>query len=413
MSETGVPLPTDQRMLARHVIGAILDGQEPNGTKPSELGPFGDCYTEMVRAWNDGGKEAARQVYTKYAEYDPQINQLRCGDPEPPKDAWTVAELLAAEFPPPRCLVPGLLPEGLVFLAGRPKLGKSWLGLQFATAVGTGGKVLGRDAERGKVLYLALEDNEARIQDRLRKQRAAADSNVVFRFIWASLAKEGTSDLILEIDQQGFSLVVIDTLSRALGRADQMDQADMNVTLGALQRIALDRHVTILLIDHHRKSSGFSEDVIDDLMGATSKAGVADAAMGLYRKRGEKDASLKVTGRDIEELELAVNFDHELSCWQFKGTASEVKADSVQENIVLITLELGGSATATKISRALGRDLANTIRELNELVARGIMSRGDRRGREVPYTVVKTNDNNNKDDNNDKDDKDDKYPYHS
>ena len=52
-------------------------------------------------------------------------------------------------------------------LAGRPKAGKSWLALNLAEAIANGGKVLGVDVEQGDVLYLALEDNPRRLQQRL------------------------------------------------------------------------------------------------------------------------------------------------------------------------------------------------------------------------------------------------------
>jgi hypothetical protein len=38
---------------------------------------------------------------------------------------WTAAELIETTFPAPRFAVPGLIPEGLTFFAGAPKVGKS------------------------------------------------------------------------------------------------------------------------------------------------------------------------------------------------------------------------------------------------------------------------------------------------
>ena len=78
------------------------------------------------------------------------------------RTSWTAAELLAAELPEPRCAVDGLIPEGLAFMCGAPKLGKCWLGLGLAIAVAAGGLALGKiEVEQGEVLYLALEDNAA------------------------------------------------------------------------------------------------------------------------------------------------------------------------------------------------------------------------------------------------------------
>jgi hypothetical protein len=52
--------------------------------------------------------------------------------PQNKKTRWTIGELAAADFPAPKWAVPGIIPVGLTFLAGRPKLGKSWLALQVA-----------------------------------------------------------------------------------------------------------------------------------------------------------------------------------------------------------------------------------------------------------------------------------------
>lgn len=373
---------------ASKAFRSLLDGNGPNGTSPSGMGPYSECYEEMIRAYGGGGAEAARKVFAVYSSKDPLLAALVAGDPSPRKTGWSAAELLAAQFPEPQWIVPGLLTTGLTILAGRPKLGKSWLALQTAVGVGAGGQVLGREVERAKVLYLALEDNERRIQDRLRKQHAPAHTQVDFYFEWPYLTEGGAADLITAVDQHGYSLVIVDTISRALGKADQMDQADMNMAIGSLQRLAIDREIALLLVDHHRKSASDVGDVIDDVMGATSKASVADAALGLYRKRGEKTATLKVTGRDIDDQELALEWDHDVFCWQMVGDASGVKTDTVQSDIINAIKEHGGKATATQIAKFLGKQPNNISRELQELVAKNVVIRCEKVGRAVPYQMV-------------------------
>ena len=59
------------------------------------------------------------------------------------RSTWTTANLLSTDFPPMRWAAPRYVPEGLVILAGRPKIGKSWLLMQLAVAVGTGGMFFG------------------------------------------------------------------------------------------------------------------------------------------------------------------------------------------------------------------------------------------------------------------------------
>jgi hypothetical protein len=86
---------------------------------------------------------------------------------EPPT-GWTAAELMAQDFPEPRWILPGILPEGMALLAGRPKVGKSWQALQVALAVAFGGRALGTIIpEQGRVIYLALEDSPRRLRKRL------------------------------------------------------------------------------------------------------------------------------------------------------------------------------------------------------------------------------------------------------
>ena len=62
----------------------------------------------------------------------------------------SAAELLSKEFAPIRWTVPGILPEGVTILGGKPKIGKSWLAFDLALGVSTRGTVLGdTDVERG------------------------------------------------------------------------------------------------------------------------------------------------------------------------------------------------------------------------------------------------------------------------
>ena len=86
------------------------------------------------------------------------------------KVRWTPKELLQTTFPELDWIVPNLLPEGFSILGGRPKVGKSWLAMQISHAVITGGQVFGQKVSKGKVFYLALEDNPRRLHRRMRQQ---------------------------------------------------------------------------------------------------------------------------------------------------------------------------------------------------------------------------------------------------
>src|SRR6185312_7759941 len=73
-----------------------------------------------------------------------------------PKEG-TAAWLLQQDFPPVRWIIDGLLPEGLTILAGKPKLGKSWMALDWLLAKAHGGYAFGTiQCDVGDCLYMAL-----------------------------------------------------------------------------------------------------------------------------------------------------------------------------------------------------------------------------------------------------------------
>ena len=133
----------------------------------------------------------------------------------------TAEDLEQKDFPEIKWAVPNLLPEGLTILAGRPKRGKSWLGLGLALAVASGGKALGTiDVEKGNALYLALEDNERRLKNRLAclkepSLKLPPQLHLVTNFL--PLQMGGLQTLTDWLDKHPKTrLVVIDTLGRIL-----------------------------------------------------------------------------------------------------------------------------------------------------------------------------------------------------
>lgn len=356
----------------------LLRGLNPEPEYPlGSLGHYNTCYQEMLTAYDSAGEdqaaaiEAARTVLQRYACSEPAFSELKAIHAGIHRRSWSVADLYAASFPEPRFLVPDLLPDGLSALGARPKIGKSWLALQLAVAVGAGKSFFDQPTRQGRVLYLALEDSPRRMKNRLEKQKASEHANVRFEFGWPPLLEAGMDELQRAIDYHRYNLVIIDTLARALGYVDPNKAAEMNLHLGVLQRMAIERNMTILLIDHHRKGNGSGDgDVIDDLIGATAKAGVLDVALGLYRARGQKTAILKVTGRDIEEREMALDFDSTTGCWACLGDA-ETAIDSEQQQAVLDALKQMGELTCREVAEATDQKANNCHKRLLALVEKG------------------------------------------
>ena len=65
-------------------------------------------------------------------------------------------------------------------LVGSTKVGKSFLSLQVALAVSSGEMLWSFPAHKGHVLYLALEDDLARLQKRVKEMNDSATNDVCF-----------------------------------------------------------------------------------------------------------------------------------------------------------------------------------------------------------------------------------------
>src|SRR5262249_22078046 len=120
-------------------------------------------------------------------------------DPKPKEDARktklrtqlklltnSAANLQRLTFPELNYVVPGILPEGLTLLAGKPKVGKSFLCLDVGIAVAEGGLCLGRQCERGDVMALFLEDTDRRMQRRIDKMLGVLKAEWPERFTYAT-----------------------------------------------------------------------------------------------------------------------------------------------------------------------------------------------------------------------------------
>jgi hypothetical protein len=295
----------------------------------------------------------------------------------PIKGLLTADDILTTDWPEPVWAVPDLLPVGLAILAGRPKVGKSWLGLQVAQAVGAGGVALGKQVERGPVLYLALEDPPQRLQERMVKQNWPRGLPVEFlpmgRFVdeIGDLRNGGGECLARQIQARRYRLIVVDTLSRSVW-GDQNDAADMTIALTPLQEMAHAQNCAVILIDHHRKGNGFDPDAINDILGSVAKGAMTDTAWGLYQERGKAGASLAIIGRDVEAQTLALTFDGLTGCWQCEGSADALE---ITENRQAILDAVQGMETAglMDIAEAVERNRGNVYKDLQSLVNAGLL----------------------------------------
>jgi len=271
-------------------------------------------------------------------------------------------DLMSMQIPEPRWAIPGLLPEGLSILGGKPKTGKSWLALQWSVAVAAGGTASGEVAvEQGQVLYLALEDTNRRLQDRLGLLLGGgqATPTLALGTKWDRLDEGGLDRLDLWLSANpGARLVVIDTLAKVRtprARNDVLYDSDYEV-VGALKRLAETHSVAILLVHHLRKQQ--TSDPVDALSGTLGLSGAADGVLVLTKERRAREATLFVTGRDLDERELALEWDDILSSWRLVGDAETARLSRERQEIVdLFRREAGRPMGPALVARLLGKGL--------------------------------------------------------
>ena len=219
-------------------------------------------------------------------------------------DFFGLHDLENEKFTPLKWIVPNVLPEGLGIFAGRPKKGKSWIGLDWACAVASGSQAFGEiKCSSGDVLWLPLEDNKRRLKKRtkLYLQGRPWPKRIAVSLQWPRIG-EGCEDEIRKWAKsvKNPRLAIIDTYKRVKPKREKESGYDIDSDdLEGLQKLAGELRICILVVHHTRKM--IAEDPFDGILGSTGLMAVVDAAFVLQRNRGSNDARFFSTGRDIEE----------------------------------------------------------------------------------------------------------------
>ena len=207
----------------------------------------------------------------------------------------------------PRMLIDGILADGLAVMAGDSKIGKSWMVLWLCLQISKGEPVWGIPTRKTDVVYLALEDREWRIQQRMQELTEAPPENLHFGFSCGQLGSELESQIeaVLQ-DRPSTGLIFIDTLQmirdNVSGKVNAYAQDYRD--LSSLKKIA-DNHGICIFLVHHTRKDRDSSNIFNDMTGSTGIMGVADTVMILRKEERFGDAAaLCITGRDVEEKKM-------------------------------------------------------------------------------------------------------------
>ncbi len=271
-------------------------------------------------------------------------------------------------------VIDGLLCTGTYLFAGAPKVGKSFFMAQLAYHVSTGQKLWDYEVHPGTVLYLALEDDYQRLQERMFLMFGVEGTDKLHFAVYAKQLGNGLDEqLKLFVEEHpDTKLIIIDTLQkiRELG-GEAYSYADDYQIVGKLKQFA-DSHGVCLMIVHHTRKMPAS-DKFEMISGTTGLLGSADGAFVLQKeKRTDDTATLDVVGRDQPDQRLYLRKDEERLVWCLVKAERELRKEQpdplLEEIASLITAdrpEWHGSASELSCILTLPVNANTLAKKLN------------------------------------------------
>lgn len=295
---------------------------------------------------------------------------LRMMDPSYLKTV-SMSELLDNVYQSKPPLVDGLLYRGTYLFVGAPKLGKSFLMTQLAYHISTGTPLWNYPAHKGTVLYLALEDDYRRLQERSYRMFGTAENGSLFFSVSAGQLGSGLDEQLTNFlrEHPDTSLIIIDTLQkvREVG-GDNYSYANDYQIITRLKALADSYGVCLLLVHHTRKQQ--ADDKFDMISGTNGLLGAADGAFLLTKeKRTGNAACLDVSGRDQPDQRLHLFRNEETLAWELESVETELwqePPDPFLESIVAFLSSAGErwEGTASELCCLLNLDCKPNVLSL-------------------------------------------------
>lgn len=191
----------------------------------------------------------------------------------------------------------GLLPAvGLGFIAGPSGTGKSFMALDMALTLGSGGDILGHRTTGAGVVYVAAEaPNGVRTRVAAWRQEHAVDDSS-FQFIGQAPNLNDPDDIddlgrtlkeaAAAFHPQSLGVIFIDTLAASMPGMNENESREMSAMMHSLQALAEELKVLILIITHTGK------DESRGIRGWSGQYAGADLVIMLSRDSDDQDLRL-------------------------------------------------------------------------------------------------------------------------
>lgn len=294
----------------------------------------------------------SKEQFNQQAINNLTVNMTTAGE----NDLRTISmtELYDTAYPPRVPIVEGLIFNGTYLFVGAPKVGKSFFMAQLGYHVSMGIPLWGFPVTKGTVLYLALEDDYARLQRRLSKMFGMQGSSNLHFATQSKALNQGLEEQLHKFvkEHEDARLIIIDTLQKVReASGDKLSYGNDYEIVTKLKRFSDQYGICLLVVHHTRKME--SSDSFDMISGTNGLLGAADGAFIMQKeKRTENKAVLEVAGRDQQDQRLFLNFNREQCVWELTKSETELwkePVDSVLELLATVVTneapEWSGSAS--------------------------------------------------------------------
>lgn len=286
----------------------------------------------------------------------------------------SMTELYDTTYPPRTPIIDGILYGGTYLFVGAPKVGKSFFMAQLAYHVAMGIPLWEYPIHQGTVLYLALEDDYARLQRRLSRMFGVESADHFYLSVREKSLREGLCEQLENFVKahRDTKLMIIDTLQKVREASGDRYSYSIDYEIVTKLKVFSDTYGVCLLLVHHTRKLE-SEDSFEMISGTNGLLGAADGAFIMQKKkRTDNIAVLDIVGRDQPDQELTIEFERETCIWKFKKAETELwkqPPDPLLETIAkLISSEQPEwSGTASELIKILQLEIQPNIltRKLN------------------------------------------------
>lgn len=312
-------------------------------------------------------KETTNSISNRDVNFNPFDEFFKKIDPSYMKTV-TMQELYQDIYSKKPPVIEGLLYQGTYLFVGSPKIGKSFFMAQLAYHVSTGTPLWDYPVKKGTVLYLALEDDYRRLQERMYRMFGTDSTENLYFSVSSKPLGNGLTDQLSGFirEHPDTMLVIIDTLQKIREvDSDSYSYAKDYEIINQLKQFSDSWGICLLLVHHTRKQK--ASDNFDMISGTNGLLGCADGAFMLYKEtRTSNKATLEISGRDQQDQKIHLIRDEEKLCWNFEKAETELwkePPEPLLECIANLVTEENPTwqGTATELIEKLGLDMKPNV----------------------------------------------------